>query len=105
MVLLCICAPPLRAQEPANAPNTKPPATQPASIPQAIDRGVKFLVKSQNADGSWGTGTETRGTEIMSMVPGSHDAFRLGTTALCVMALRETGQTEAHDKAVQYLLK
>ena len=79
------------------------PATQP-SIPEAIDRGVKFLEKFQNADGSWGTGTETRGTEIMSMVPGSMDAFRLGASSLSVMALREAGEKTAHDKGLEYLL-
>jgi hypothetical protein len=65
---------------------------------------VKFLESSQTADGYWGTGTETRGTEILSMVPGSQDAFRLGTTALCVMALREAGEHSAHDRGLQYLL-
>src|SRR5579871_3429103 len=78
-------------------------ATRP-SIPEAIDAGVKFLEKSQTADGSWGTGTETRGTEIMSMVPGSLDAFRLGASSLCVMALREAGEKKAHDKGLEYLL-
>ena len=38
------------------------------------------------------------------MVPGSHDAFRVATTALCVMALREAGEKEAHDKGVEYLV-
>ena len=38
------------------------------------------------------------------MVPGSHDAYRVGTTALCVMALRQAGETSAHDKAVEWLL-
>jgi hypothetical protein len=82
------------------------PTTQPtrADISAAIDRGIKFLVKFQNPDGSWGTGTETRGSEIMSMVPGSHDAFRIGTSALCVMALREAGEKPAHDKGLEYLL-
>src|SRR5665213_1472717 len=79
-------------------------ATQPASIPTAIERGVKFLEKAQNKNGSWGAGTETRGTEIYSMIPGSLDAFRLGTSALCVMALREAGETAAHDKGLAYLL-
>src|SRR5688572_30219611 len=63
------------------------PATQPVrarSIDQAIADGVAFLVKSQNEDGSWGTGLETRGWEVYSKVPGSHDAFRVATTALCV---------------------
>src|SRR5207248_9180541 len=76
-------------------------------IDEAIARGVALLEKTQNKDGSWGTGTETHGTEIMSMVPGSHDAFRIGTTALCVMALREMsgvgGAAKAHDRGLEYL--
>jgi hypothetical protein len=72
----------------------------------SIDRGVKFLVESQQPDGSWGTGTKvTRGNEIYSMVPGSHDAYRVATTALCVMALREVGETSAHAKGVEYLIQ
>ena len=85
-------------------PSTRPAVPKPADVDEAIARGVRYLVQSQNPDGSWGTGTETRGTEILSMVPGSHDAFRIGTSALCVMALREAHETVAHDKGVQYLL-
>ena len=84
---------------------TTSPTTEPAeTIPAAIQRGVEFLKQSQNPDGSWGTGTETRGTEVMASVPGSHDGFRIGTTALCVMALREMGEKQAHDRALKYLL-
>ncbi|HWE03969.1 MAG TPA: GDSL-type esterase/lipase family protein [Tepidisphaeraceae bacterium] len=89
------CVAPLHAQA---------PATQPVSIPAAIDRGVKFLEKFQSPDGSWGTGRETRGTEIYSMVPGSLDSFRIGASALCVMALREAGEKSAHDKGLEFLL-
>ncbi len=40
------------------------------------------------------------------MVPGTHDALRVGTTALCVMALREAGgPKEAYDKGIEYLIK
>jgi hypothetical protein len=70
----------------------------------AIDRGVKFLEQSQQPDGYWGTGTETHGFEVYSMVPGSHDAYRVGTTALCIMALRQAGEMKVHDKAVEWLL-
>jgi hypothetical protein len=75
------------------------------TLAQAVADGVAFLVESQNPDGSWGTGTETRGTEIYSFVPGSHDAFRVGTTALCVMALREAGERTAHDRGLEYLVR
>ncbi len=71
---------------------------------QAIARGVAFLKKSQQPDGSWGTGLETRGLEIYSMVPGSHDAFRVATTALCVMALQEMGDVESKNQGVEYLV-
>ncbi len=94
-------SPPGVAPPPSQSATTRPST---ADIQQSIDRGVKFLVGFQNPDGSWGTGTETRGSEIMSMVPGSHDAFRIGTSALCVMALREAGEKTAHDKGLEYLL-
>lgn len=75
------------------------------TIQESIDKGVAFLVKTQNPDGSWGTGKETRGFEIYSMVPGSIDAFRIATTGLCVMALREAGEKPAHERGVRYLIE
>src|SRR4051812_21332747 len=85
--LLCGCAASPRAAmsssdavaQDANGPTTGPleeATIRRPSLDKAIDDGVRYLVRSQNADGSWGTGTVTRGTEIMSMVPGSHDAYR-----------------------------
>lgn len=85
--------------------DTTQPVAARSSIDAAIAEGVAFLVGSQNPDGSWGTGVQTRGTEIYSMVPGSHDAYRVGTTGLCVMALREAGETKAHTKGVAYLIE
>lgn len=71
----------------------------------AIRRGVEFLVHSQNADGSWGTGTVSCGNETECMVPGSHDAFRVATTALCVMALRQAGCDQPRARGLEYLLQ
>ena len=82
-----------------------PVVDEATQIREAIEKGVRFLVSSQSPDGSWGTGLKTSGFEIYSMVPGSHDAFRVGTTALCVMALREAGEQEAHARGVDYLVK
>src|SRR4051812_14955102 len=93
----------VRATTQAAAPTTKE-SVYARSIDQAIADGVSFLVASQNRDGSWGTGTESHGNEIVVSVPGSHAAFRVATTALCVMALREAGERAAHDRAVDYLL-
>lgn len=93
------------AGAPTTAPSTQPTsAAQTAQLDESIGRGVKFLEASQNPDGSWGTGRPTTGMEVYSMVPGSLDSFRLGATALCVMALREAGEKPAHDKGLAFLL-
>src|SRR5688572_28840004 len=97
---------------PATAPIVENTIRLP-SIDHAIADGVAFQLKSQQPDGSWGTGLETRGTEIYSMVPGSHDAYRIATSALCVMALREAiaaganGEAikDAHERGVRYLVE
>jgi hypothetical protein len=86
------------------AGGAKAQTTQPADVKKAIARGVEFLVKDQSPDGSWGTGLQTRGFEVLSMVPGSLDAYRVGTSALCVMALQEAGEKTAHDKGLEYLI-
>jgi hypothetical protein len=93
------------ADEPARSARTTQPAHYTkAETDQAIARGVDFLVKDQQPAGFWGTGRETRGTEIYSSVPGSLDSFRIGASALCVMALREVGETKAHDKGLEWLI-
>ncbi|MDH3582912.1 MAG: hypothetical protein OER86_01715, partial [Phycisphaerae bacterium] len=67
---------------------TAPPVQE--RIDQAIARGQAFLVADQNTNGSWGSATRTKGLNIMASIPGSHHAFRTGTTALCISALIET---------------
>ena len=95
------------AQAAAATGSATQPSTQPARRPivdAAIAKGVAFLVKNQNKDGSWGTGKETRGFEVMASVPGSLKSFQVATTALCVMALREAGESAAHDKGLEFLV-
>ena len=67
----------------------EPPA--PSQVEQSIERGVNFLVKDQNKDGSWGAARNTKGLNIYAPVPGAHHAFRGATTALCISALIQTG--------------
>ena len=86
----------------------EPPATKPAearrpdlhpkepapvaaeALDAAIRRGVDFLLSDQEEDGSWGTPERTKGLNIIAGV-GSHQAFRVAVTALCVAALIEVG--------------
>jgi hypothetical protein len=112
LALLSGCASPAPKPMPSSAPASAPTLNLPATadapfarpIDQAIAEGVRFLEASQNPDGSWGTGTVTHGNEIVASVPGSLNAFKSATTALCVMALREAGEREAHDRGVEFLL-
>ncbi len=80
-----------------------PERTGARPLDEAIAEGVRFLVSSQRTDGAWGTGRDTTDFDVMAMVPGSHDAFRVATTALCVMALREAGEREASGRGLDYL--
>ena len=103
-VMGCARQKPVRLSTGVSLSAAKPGDGPRVEFTDAIAKGVAFLVKSQQPDGSWGTGLETHGTEVYSMVPGSMDAYRIGTTALCVMALREAGEKKAHDKGLEYLL-
>jgi hypothetical protein len=80
-------APPAEAL-PKAGPVTPPPRE---ALDSAIRRGLNFLLKDQNPDGSWGTAERTKGLNIYAPVPGAHHAFRTAVTALCVSALIEAG--------------
>lgn len=85
---------------PPSAATTGPqpkPVTPPtaAEIDASIHRGVAFLLKRQNKDGSWGSINITRPGEIYAPAPGSHQAFKAAVTAMCVSALIEVGGKDA----------
>ncbi len=65
----------------------------------AIQRGVGFLLKTQNPDGSWGSARHTKALNIYAPVPGAHGAFRAAVTAMCVSALIETGAADGDGPA------
>lgn len=73
---------------PKPKPITPPSA---AEVDGAIHRGVEFLLKRQNKDGSWGSANITRPGDIYAPAPGAHQAFKAAVTAMCVSALIETG--------------
>ncbi|GHT32001.1 hypothetical protein FACS1894214_3690 [Planctomycetales bacterium] len=67
-------------------------------ILKGIGRGVNFILSRQNENGSWGTPKQTKQLNIYA--PGtSHDAFRAGTTALCLWALLEVEQAAKQNNA------
>ena len=93
-----------RADEPPrpiHPTSSKPdpvPATEPAAIEAAMHRGIEFLLKDQNRDGSWGTAGRTKDLNIYAPVPEAHLDYRTAVTALCVQAL-----LESHDHSTAAL--
>jgi hypothetical protein len=75
----------------AQKPDLHPKPPEPVAdgeITAAIARGVAFLLKDQNVDGSWGSPGRTKDLNIIAGI-GSHHAFRAAVTSLCVSALIE----------------
>jgi hypothetical protein len=87
-------APVVQSEQPQGANRSPAPDLHPSplepvpdsEIVAAIERGVRFLLKDQNEDGSWGSPHRTKGLNILAGI-GSHHAFRVAVTALCVAAL------------------
>lgn len=97
---------------PPTVPHGAAPAAQPAvhvDVDRVVAEAVEWLIAHQNADGSWGSHHSPRPIEVLASIPGSQDAFRIATTALCVIALQDAhvgGEraTRAADRALDHLL-
>jgi hypothetical protein len=85
------------------APRPAPvPPPDPAALDAALRRGVDFLVRCQNKDGSWGSPALKGGVPIYTPVPGGFQAYQCAVTAMCISALIETGGDRADArKAVE----
>jgi hypothetical protein len=97
---------PDKGQKPSlaeTAPKPKPvPPVKPADLEAAVRRGVDFLVRNQNKDGSWGSPALKGGVPIYTPVPGGFQAYQCAVTAMCISALIETGGDRADArKAVE----
>ena len=89
--------------EPGDAPS-------PEAVRQSMQRGIEFLLRDQNADGSWGGPQDSLTTWSGSVWsnPETHRAWRVATTGLCCAALLEMGSSEhalaAADRGVRFLI-
>ncbi|MHC4093195.1 MAG: hypothetical protein ACYSVY_23495, partial [Planctomycetota bacterium] len=98
----------LGAQTAAGDDQTGPPT--PDQVRLAIERGIDFLLKDQNGDGSWGGQGDSLTTWSGGVWPNpeTHRAWKVATTGLCVAALAEVGTSDAAvaaaDRAVKYLV-
>jgi hypothetical protein len=100
------------AQEKPNRerPRLRPAPAEPLAAEQleaSITRGVEYLCRSQNADGSWGSPRWIGGVDV-DPVPGAFHSFGVATTALCLEALLGAGDStevrRAIERAEAYLL-
>ena len=77
------------------------PVSANINVKKAIDKASSFLKENQNNDGSWGSPHHTKGLNIFAPVPGSHRAFRLAVSSLCLHALLENQKdNEAYHKTI-----
>ena len=101
------------AEDPASSTLPPLPEVQEprlATVEAAITRGVDYLISSQNANGSWGSATRTKGLNIYAPIPGAHHAFRTGASGLALQGLLESGDRRpetmaAIEKAEAWFLK
>ncbi len=90
VLLCCACA---VAQEKPRGEVSGP------AIEASIRRGVDFLISDQNANGSWGGPTRTKGLNIYAPLPGAHHAFRSGASGLALSGLIDSGDTRPETLA------
>ncbi|MEK7467277.1 MAG: hypothetical protein AAB074_07685 [Planctomycetota bacterium] len=77
-------------------------------LESAIADGARWLIANQKPGGYWGTGCVTWGYDIYGSIPSAQFAFKVGTTGLCALALREEGSPasmEAARKAEKWLVE
>lgn len=87
----------------------EPPPSAFIAPRDAIEGAAAFLVKHQNADGSFGTWTTGRWYEVSADVPGGLLAFQAASTALCWMGLASVpdpapAAVEAQKRALSWLV-
>lgn len=72
-----------------------------AALEKAIERGVDYLVRAQNKDGSWGSPASNL-WDIYAPVPGAYTAFHVASSALALSGLLEAdAPTPAARRAVE----
>ncbi len=100
----------LVVQAPAGSDIDRTGPITPDQVRAAIEKGVDFLLKDQNGDGSWGGPQDsiTTWSGDMWSHPETHRAWKVATTGLCCAALIEVGRSDdaqkAADRAVRYLI-
>ena len=87
------------------------PPAKPGQFDRAFRRGVDFLLKTQNKDGSWGDHRVIGTWNILCPYPDGPLTFKTASTALCIAGLNasplhhEPAVQEAMTRAEDYLIR
>ena len=99
------------APSPVAQESHRPAPADPVSsedLEKVIARGVDYLCRTQNADGSWGSPRWTGGVDH-DPIPGAFHSFDTAVTALCLEALLGVGDSprvrQAAERAEVFLLE
>lgn len=92
----------------ASATSSAAQAVGSEEISTAIDKGLEFLIKDQNEDGSWGgTGNQTFTSGFGNRA--TYQCWQIGASALSTRSLMELGTTEeeliAADRGLDFLME
>jgi hypothetical protein len=78
---------------------------------KAVDRGLRFLARAQNPNGSWTSDAGNKVNEDYSVAPGGKDVPHVGVTALAILGFLAAGHVPGRgpygdvvDRAVEFLL-
>ena len=87
----------------AKATTSRPSVYSQDQVLSSIQHGVDFLLRDQNADGSWGgaRGAVYTFTGDVWSNPETHRAWRVATTGLSCLALMHSSDTDAAAAAVR----
>ncbi len=79
------------------------------TVRAAREAGLKWLTLNQNPDGSFGSHQSALPNEVAASGLASHQAFKVATTALCVLAIQDSMtikgyQEDSLGRGVRYIL-
>jgi hypothetical protein len=86
---------------PQDPPASAFPAPRAADVDpdRAIADAIAWLLANQAEDGGWGSHRSPRPIEVLASFPGSQEAFRVATTALCALALDDAAPSAGKARA------
>ena len=74
----------------------------------SIDRGLRWLVRNQNADGSWTSDAGNKVNEEYVVAPGGKDVHHVGVTSLAILSFLAAGHAPGrgpYGKVVEHALE